>query len=848
APLSAAEVEQLLHSVFGPTDYLGRTAQAVYAASQGNPAHCLELLEHLVDRGLARYREGGWTLPGLLSEAELPHRRSAMHLARLEKLSAPARRLSEVLSVADGRLRRSDCFAVSELSETDTAGALVELVLGGVLVESELGYAFVHASVRKHAASALTAQRLTRAHLRLGKSLLVAARDPVDAMRAGLHLFRAGDRHRGEHLTAAAVRYVLDGHRDRSLSAIPLMEAAVELFGAAGCRPEVLSGPLTVLADASGFIDHRLAARYGERLIATFERVLCLPRARQLSPVLGRRAALAVAMAAAARSCKGSLLEQVRMFVHSIGILHGVATASIDLATTRRCQQALAPLAVLGPHHAAGYLYEALDGISAIATEAHAKALVGTREFVHVAEHRKPIHGLKPPMRRDSITSGIFALGVLECWRMNEEALRLAARLEAFGPLEAMNAAHLRAVYYSLRGERALAAEHREQFEARALQIGAAWQVVTLGPLDAQFTALWTHDALLGKRAAAELERLSQELPSMRHEALHARATYLVLCGRYHEVIETMHASDAPRHVIGWARGQGILARAHNRLGEHARARELCRAVLAEKCEEDLTFVVLNLHVQLELSLAEAALGELDSARERVKRLLAQHADRVGPLALGAIHETRARVALFERDYDVARLHCTAMRRAYAPAQSATLFELTDQLADQIALAEHGDRPLGRNLTALLGDAAELITRVHLLGGDQSENRWEARARRGLRIALELTGAQSGFVIAPATQGDAVYADEREPDGAVVRWARSLREPKSDHSGTQRLTKLGCSAELRVNDTCYCLFQIRAHSLESRAVLVLGFRETSSRPPDQRVLAILTGALQETLA
>jgi hypothetical protein len=309
-----------------------------------------------------------------------------------------------------------------------------------------------------------------------------------------------------------------------------------------------------------------------------------------------------------------------------------------------------------------------------------------------------------------------------------------------------------------------------------------------------------------------------------------------------------MLASEAPTHVIGWSRGQGVLARAYNRLGEHARAREVCLSALARLSDEDLTFVVLNLHVQLELSLAEAALGELDVARERVKQLLARHADRVGPLALGAIHEARARIALFEHDFEIARLHCTAMRRAYAPAQSATLFELTDQLADQIALAEHGEAPPVHNFAALLGDAAELITRVHLLG-KQAERRWEARARRGLRIALELTGADSGFVIAPAVEANAVYAEEHAPEPEAVQWARSQCAAQLRASAARPGSTLGCSAELRLKEVRYCLFPLGPATGSNHCpALVLGFRETSSRPHDQRVLAILTGALQETLA
>jgi predicted ATPase len=53
APLTALEVEELLRSVFGPVDYLARVASVVHRMSQGRPAHCVELLEHLVDRDLA---------------------------------------------------------------------------------------------------------------------------------------------------------------------------------------------------------------------------------------------------------------------------------------------------------------------------------------------------------------------------------------------------------------------------------------------------------------------------------------------------------------------------------------------------------------------------------------------------------------------------------------------------------------------------------------------------------------------------------------------------------------------------------------------------------------------------
>jgi hypothetical protein len=231
-----------------------------------------------------------------------------------------------------------------------------------------------------------------------------------------------------------------------------------------------------------------------------------------------------------------------------------------------------------------------------------------------------------------------------------------------------------------------------------------------------------------------------------------------------------------------------------------------------------------------------------------VKRLLSQHADR-GPLARGAIHEARARVALLEGDYDVARLHCTAMRHAYAPT-CPTLLELTDQLSGQIALAEGASGRPGQASASGRGDDAQLITRVHAFGR-QSERRSEARARRDLRVALELTGAQSGFMIAPAEQGEALYAEEGEPDREVLEWAKAVRLVVSDCGVTSASEgESGCSEQLRRNGMCY--YMVPLGPLMGPAhpppIVVLGFRDDRTCPQHRRVLAVVTGTLQETVA
>ncbi|HEX6244985.1 MAG TPA: serine/threonine-protein kinase, partial [Polyangiales bacterium] len=57
-PLTSVESTALLASIFGNASYLSRLSERLYQATLGNPAHCLLLLEQLVQSGVIDYREG----------------------------------------------------------------------------------------------------------------------------------------------------------------------------------------------------------------------------------------------------------------------------------------------------------------------------------------------------------------------------------------------------------------------------------------------------------------------------------------------------------------------------------------------------------------------------------------------------------------------------------------------------------------------------------------------------------------------------------------------------------------------------------------------------------------------
>jgi tetratricopeptide (TPR) repeat protein len=527
-----------------------------------------------------------------------------------------------------------------------------------------------------------------------------------------------------------------------------------------------------------------------------------------------------------------------------------VATSGVDLELTARCRRAFEPLAAIGDRNIAGFMRRCTLAVASILSEDHAAALSELKALRDLMDSGARIRKLPDQLRTEFLGGCLFSIGILECWRQSPAALEIADRIESFSPMYAMNADQLRTMYYSGRGDRKRTEFYQQQVETRALQVGAAWQVVTLGPIDAHLTALWTHDVLLAKRAAAEFERLSREIPSMHHEAQRARATYLVLTGRFREAIDTMNGADANPTLAGWSRSQGVLARAHNRLGEHARARELCQAAIANRSEENLSFVVMNLHVQLELALADAALGDFAAARDRSDRLLARHAQ-VGPIALGALHETRARVALLERDLETCRAHAELMRGCYLATEIASLRELSERLFERLAVAERGEARNSTSPSVLLGDDGHLMTRMRLIL-THTEATFERRAQRGLQLALELTGAHDGFVVSSAAQGGRVGLGESVPAGDVVDWAQAqLDTSKLEQTAvvvpgqTLSETSLRTFGELE-----YCVVPLGsvAHGVGPSAALVLGFRGVTPRAPNPELLAMIAGHLLETQA
>lgn len=842
-PLNAEETRQLLGSVFGDAPYLQNIAADLQRRSQGNPAYCLELVTYIVECAVARYVDGMWLLPSFLDEALMPKTRGEAQLARLSQLSREARALAQVLSIQNEPFSRANCLACAESEPRATDRALVELTLAGVLHEVDARYSFAYASVRELLLAELEGVRRTRAHAKL--AVFLSEQAPADTLaraRAGLHFFQAGEHGRCQEAIGELVREVFAGQRSQLSAAVQISEQVLPLYRAAGVTGGALLYPLALLSIASFYLDRRLAQRYGALALREFERAMNFARWRSWQRRVGGKTGLIAGLVASGfelkleRAHAPSLPEALRMLLGVALALNAVVASSQDHEMVALCRAALDPMLVFDPNSFAGLVPRCAIAVGMIATERPSEALRLLAQLAERLQSPQPIKRMPEHLKRDFLGGCLLSNGILECWRQDERALRLAEQMDACGALHALSADQLRATYYAGRGDWAHAEQYRQRVETHALELGAVWQLVVWEPTTANITALWTRDALLAKRAAEQLEALARELPSMQVEARRARATYLGLRGRYREVVELL-AADEPATIVAWTRSRGVVAHAYNQLGKYAEAKAACQAALARLSPDDLSFVLITLRVQIELALAEAGLGDLDRADAQLEELLQRHGTTTGPLTTGAIHEARAWVALRREDLPAAGEHLAAMREHFAPTGIRSLDEHVEALERRIEQAKSGtDAAHSGRPQALSSDDAHLMTRVRLILM-QSERGSQQQARSGLQIALELTGADTGFLLLPDNDNaQTLHWLRDEPGSELVAWAKKrLKLVEND------VTLIDDGAQddsiKVVEGMQYCVLPLwNAEQTQASAALVLGFLSRTPHYPSQSVL------------
>jgi tRNA A-37 threonylcarbamoyl transferase component Bud32 len=661
--LSPAETRELCLSLFGEAQNLGRFADWLYERTAGSPLHCIEISRRLLSVDVIRYIDGMWALPPERPNAELATDLEETLSLRLVSLSDAARGLAECLGLQREQPSLELCRSLLDDADgVQVLKVLDELARSDVMCTDQGGYRFTSTALRDALLAGMDATRREHNHVRLGEALARLAGPGDDELRiqAGWHLIEGGDDLRGAEMIAEATRnsatvrrMIANLHR----AGRPI-EAALKVFKRH--RRSVYERlPLVAALAQAGYYEHwSWAERYGDEALDACEDLSGVRTARSLRRFLGRWLSMVVGVLLAfirfrlvpKRERPRSFREMLVLLFGAVTTLTGTASLSLDVERATRVTQVLELFSLLPKRMASVGIYDFCLGLREIGRERQTAAYTLFETLRQRFEDPRYYPELPDDSRILYVTGAHFARGSFATMRADgRPALASADALEASGlKMYAMIASQIRFLYHYNRGELAKAAAHREQVEIHAAHVGSAWQVETWEQPALIPTASKLGDVVALTQITDRLQQLSELVPSLK---LYRRLAELAL-GRarggyvqYELPALAILASRGPREFVGWAATTGIVARAFNEAGDHAKAKTICEAALAQITDDDREFVTLFLDLDVEMANAEAGLGDVDAGLERIDGLLDRFRDCDHPLLQGCLHEARARIA-----------------------------------------------------------------------------------------------------------------------------------------------------------------------------------------------------------
>ncbi len=181
-PLSGEEIEGLIRNLTGGAELEGQARTRIAEVAEGNPLFVEETLRMLVDDGVLRHRNGGWTVAGDLSDLSIPPTIHALLTARLDRLDREERAVIERAAIV-GRVFSWE--AIAWLSPAETRAHVIlrlQALSRKELVRpdySEIGesYRFAHILIRDAAYSAIPKADRAELHERFADFIEREARE-----------------------------------------------------------------------------------------------------------------------------------------------------------------------------------------------------------------------------------------------------------------------------------------------------------------------------------------------------------------------------------------------------------------------------------------------------------------------------------------------------------------------------------------------------------------------------------------------------------------------------------------------------------------------------------------------
>jgi hypothetical protein len=696
AGLSPGEMLELCRYLFGDAPRVERFAEWLTERTAGSPLHALEISRQLLARGVIQYAAGIWTLPDQAPDAALPAALGDAIAIRLSSLGESARILAECLSLQRQQSTFELCALLAPAAPASDGGGVLalldELAEHDVLYAEQDGYRFSSSALREALLAGMDDERQERNHLRLGEAFAKLAGDDKPRLRieAGWHLIRGGADERGADLIASTTLDAVTG-RDLMVNLHRIgqpLEAALKTYGKYRRSLYERLPLLATLAQAGYYEDRVWGDSYGDEALAALEWLTGLATARHLRRFLGGWLALVVGILSAwfrfrlapARERKYSFAKLMTHLFGTVTTLAGVAALSFDSERCESIAAVLEPFAVLPKRMTPVGIYQFCQCVCEIARENEAAAYDEADALLKRFEDPHYYPSLPADARKFYIAGAHSVRGTFGIFRADGRgALESADALDRMGlKLYAMVASQLRCLFYTMRAEFVKASIHRERVEIHAAHVGSVWQVETWEAAALLLVYPQIGDVVGSTRLAHRLERLSKTVPSLKRSAWLARNAILLTRGDPASRPAVARAvahyqKHTPRSYIGWGGSMGYIARGFNLGGEHAEAKRICESALSHLTPADGEYLLHFITLDLELAIADAALGHPNDGIRRLDVLLERHARSGHGLGLGLLHETRARIAWSAGQPEEYERSLREVERYFVPTQDAGL-------------------------------------------------------------------------------------------------------------------------------------------------------------------------------
>jgi hypothetical protein len=754
--LSAANTEELLRSVFGDVPHVQMVAHKLHAITQGNPRDLVQLAQYLVDKRVATYRAGTWSLPASIDSADLPSSMAQALQTRAQGLSACARRLARYMTLSAGRtLSFDECVGLCpDTPAPDVLEALAELQQSQVT--SVVGDAYTVPQRGIVAALQADLDSETRRNMHRALAVLFQQRGDEEFRRAQ-QLQRAGEDQQGldvllEHAAKSQAATEADAQEYyKLLRGLPEDWFDVYATGLRLCkelgRPQqqsfVLRSRLAGLVDVMSVpgdigyppLHALLQLLYEESGLQDFAAL-----DSNLEAMARLKSAIETAQARyTARAADDRVfdpLSAIKQLTRACIAVTGLAAKTIDYALWSSIP-CLKPLVALSP--AIGAADRLTDGVGARITARMEQARAAYIWLVDLTETPGK-SGLGESNHRYLRYGVMFGLGTIEACMGLQSALQWASAIEQ-EPTHQVNAQLVRMLFHLWQGQVREADQIKEEIELMRIR-NSPRQWLEGAHLFGQVAATALSDDLTRiKQTLHELEPLAARQAPWVPVRDYALGEYHRIRGDLNEAVKILSAVmsniQAGRHQI-WPFAAAAHTRVLNDLGQHESARDHGQRYVVEGEQAALGYMVNYVKLPLAIALANTE-NFADAVRTSDETLLSFRELGTSGLNLVIAYETRARVALLAKDQSAYNEYAKLCADCVRGTKSRLLLAKHEKLKQAALAAEVQVKSL-----LLFSDIdSGRIRLTSVLLGSHNPNE---RAQKSLELLLLTSRAKAGFL------------------------------------------------------------------------------------------------------